>query len=1009
MHLHTLTIQALGPFPGRHTVDLGALGASGIFLLEGPTGAGKSTLIDAIVFALYGKVASKEATEERLRSAHAAPGDETVVDLVFETGAGVHRVRRTPAYPRPKQRGTGTTTQQATVKLWRLTDPSRPDDGELLSTRLDEAGLELQRLVGLDRTQFVQTVVLPQGEFAGFLRANPEDRRGLLQKVFGTEVYDRLQQRLEAMRAETGRALTDAGAAVARAVDHFAGAAGLDDDDAGALRGLGTRAEAGDALREAARTRAAAHEQEALATARAAAAARERCGQARTALDAARALVAADRRRTALRAELADLESQADEHAARAERLAAARRAVAVLPSLSGAEAAARALDARAAACDAVVRAVPADVRALVDETTEPRVVRKTLAIERDRCAALRGTLVRAVALEDELPVRRQQLRTQEAAQARRAGEVAALTEALAERPAARVPLADAVTVTAAAAAGLAAARERLAAVRTRWSAVEEAERLTGEVEEAQGRVRVTARQAEDAVAAAARLQRARIAGMAGELAADLVPGEACVVCGGTEHPAPALLTATHVTVEALEAAEDARDLATDRLGAASTALAALTTRLDERRAAAGGTADEVRTLLDAARGEVATAEAARGRLAELEDTLRAFDDATASATAAVARLEVEIAEGQARATALEERLLLDEVEVEGARDGADTVRTRLDAVEVRMRHLEAWTEALAALEEATSTHEGRVAELASALVEHDFADGAAVRAAALEPRALTTLEREVAAHDAAWVRVRAGLAEPDLVALPAVVDVDLDALGAAHASAEEAAGVAAGEAARTAHLAQAAARALTALEAAVDARDAAHAEAGPVVRMADVAAASGADNTKQLTLATYVLARRFEDVVAAANTRLAAMSDGRYALVRSEEKEAVRSRRTGLAMKVVDHRTGTERDPRTLSGGETFYVSLCLALGLADVVTAEAGGTDLGTLFIDEGFGSLDPETLEVVLAELARLRDGGRVVGVVSHVEALKQAIAERIEVRCRPDGTSTLSVRA
>jgi exonuclease SbcC len=138
-------------------------------------------------------------------------------------------------------------------------------------------------------------------------------------------------------------------------------------------------------------------------------------------------------------------------------------------------------------------------------------------------------------------------------------------------------------------------------------------------------------------------------------------------------------------------------------------------------------------------------------------------------------------------------------------------------------------------------------------------------------------------------------------------------------------------------------------------------------------------------------------------------MSDGRFELVRSEEREDVSSRKRGLSMKVLDHRIEAERDPRTLSGGETFYVSLCLALGMADVVTAEAGGIDLGTLFVDEGFGTLDPETLEAVLGELGKLRAGGRVVGVVSHVEALKQSIADRIEVRRLPDGSSTLTVRA
>ena len=168
MHLRGLTIQAIGPFAGRYTVDFEALGASGLFLLEGPTGAGKSTLIDAIVFALYGKVASAATSEDRLRSGFAADDVESVVDLTFETGAGVYRVRRTPAYDRAKRRGTGTARQQATVKLWRLAGAA-PDvlpeagtrafgvdaerDGEVVSTRLDEAGPELQRIIGLDDDQ----------------------------------------------------------------------------------------------------------------------------------------------------------------------------------------------------------------------------------------------------------------------------------------------------------------------------------------------------------------------------------------------------------------------------------------------------------------------------------------------------------------------------------------------------------------------------------------------------------------------------------------------------------------------------------------------------------------------------------------------------------------------------------------------------------------------------------------------------------------------------------------
>ncbi len=137
-------------------------------------------------------------------------------------------------------------------------------------------------------------------------------------------------------------------------------------------------------------------------------------------------------------------------------------------------------------------------------------------------------------------------------------------------------------------------------------------------------------------------------------------------------------------------------------------------------------------------------------------------------------------------------------------------------------------------------------------------------------------------------------------------------------------------------------------------------------------------------------------------------MSAGRYELRRSDEGDS-RRQRAGLTLAVVDRHTGEERSPQSLSGGETFYTSLALALGLADVVKAEAGGVDTETLFIDEGFGSLDAETLDQVLGVIDELRDHGRAIGIVSHVTDLKERIAERLEVRRLPDGSSALEVVA
>ncbi|MBK5217385.1 MAG: hypothetical protein JJE02_07355 [Propionibacteriales bacterium] len=180
------------------------------------------------------------------------------------------------------------------------------------------------------------------------------------------------------------------------------------------------------------------------------------------------------------------------------------------------------------------------------------------------------------------------------------------------------------------------------------------------------------------------------------------------------------------------------------------------------------------------------------------------------------------------------------------------------------------------------------------------------------------------------------------------------------------------------------------------------------IIKMAKIAEGSGHDNLRKLTLGTFVLLRRFEDVVEAANSRLGPLSDGRYRLQRIDEKEGKGgSQRTGLGLTVLDAQTNKGRQPGTISGGETFYASLCLALGLADVVAAESGGTDLGTLFVDEGFGSLDSETLDRTMAALGRLSKTGRTVGIVSHVEELKHRIGDRIEVRRKTDGSSTLAV--
>jgi exonuclease SbcC len=228
------------------------------------------------------------------------------------------------------------------------------------------------------------------------------------------------------------------------------------------------------------------------------------------------------------------------------------------------------------------------------------------------------------------------------------------------------------------------------------------------------------------------------------------------------------------------------------------------------------------------------------------------------------------------------------------------------------------------------------------------------------------------------------------------------DTLAAAAAELERATGAAA-EAARSASRYRQRLAEVAAAEQELERR---RTDAAPVTYLSKLA--RGMAGQRRVALTTYVLRRWFEQVVQAANLRLAEMSSGRYELRRIDEAHG-RSERVGLTLAILDRHTGEQRSPRSLSGGETFYTSLALALGLADVVKAEAGGVDLDTLFIDEGFGSLDADTLEQVMTVIDELRDRGRMVGIVSHVSDLKERIAERVEVRHLPDGSSALRVVA
>ena len=1072
MRLHRLTMTAVGPYAGTETIDFDRFAASGLFLLTGPTGSGKTTIIDAIVFALYGDVAdADDSSKDRIRSRLAGPETQTVVELVFSTSAGAYRVRRTPAYRRPKRRGTGTTPERASLKVWRLTGPDgRSADDAVL--RPDEAGPELARAVGLSRSQFTQTVVLPQGKFARFLRASSDERHLLLRDVFGTRVYDDLQKELADRARGAKRAAESARADVRSAAEALiallSGADGADGapdpaetaeagpaspvesdsaepvsadpapdpaepvstdpapDPADRLRLATAAAEVDADAVEAVLDEALAGLDARLARTEAdLAGARERRSRATAALEEAKDLAA----RLARREDLMEAGRRLEDGTAQAredvDRLDAAQRAARV----AGVEALARrsALGARAAledlarewAGDDEGEGARAEMAGALDRldldhlgaaapqadpTAAPPPVPPlsgTAALLEDLRVRVKAARERAAALapleelEQGLGARRTELDERRAQETEMHDLVVRDEEALAALPQGEDRLRTGLAAARRASSRLPAlelAHERAA---TRLEAHERLAEVAERLEAAAGAVEQARTGALAARDRAHRLRRQWISATAAGLVGELVEGEPCPVCGSPDHPAPAGAGAEAVPRADVEQAEDEARRAEAALQEAVLDAERLRTERDAAadRAGRGTRAEAAREVesaaaaLEAARDEAAAEERLDAELAELGRRSAELSERLAGRREALAGL-------RASSQTLDERLRADAARIEEARGDAGTVAELRAGHSARADADERLADLTAGARDAVLSAIEAAGALADALRAEGFADAGALARAGLDPGAREDLARRVQETAVEAERVRRGLAEGAVAALTGEESADVEA-AEADGEAAEAAWREAVEARSSLRARRDAVEAsCRTLSRAVTALGAATGDAAALVEVSALASGSGS-NRRAIPLASWVLLERFAEVLVFANQRLEHMSGGRYALVRvDDEKQA--ARRRGLGLGVVDRLGGeATRDPRTLSGGETFYVSLALALALADVVTTESGGIAMETLFVDEGFGSLDPEALQDVLAELSRLRAGGRTVGIVSHVEELRRQIPDQIRV--------------
>jgi exonuclease SbcC len=923
MRPHRLRVTAFGAFAATEQVTFDDL--EGLFLLHGETGAGKTTLLDAIAFALYGRVPGERGTARRLRSDHAGPRTATEVELEATIGGRRLRITRRPEQDRPKKSGSGTTREQASIRV----EERSAGDWEVKSTRIGEADKEITDLIGMSAEQFFQVVLLPQGEFARFLRADAKDKEALLQKLFGTDRFRKVEDWLADRRRATEKDVAAARETVDRLVAQIAQAAGAEVPESAADLGP---ADLSEPLGPAIGNVAPIPWQADWAGRLTSGAVADR--------DAAAAVVAL--RRADLEAALtakAQAEQLGDRQRRRRDALRLKADLEAATPEIV-----------RLGPGPAALHAAGQEQQAQVGRLEALRAVARQAEAEDVAAASAR---TRAAGLAGDLDLAQAEARTCQAArpQAEQARDDASAA-------AAALPTAQAKANAARQVAGDCAA---FVAEYAKRSELREAHQ--------NARDESFATQAE-----ALRLRGARIDGMRAELAASMTVGSPCPVCGSIDHPDP--VDAASFPSVSKDEEESAFKLsseavqAADQAGSRVAAVEAVLSDLAQRLTGAGF------ALPPSPASPASPAEDLPEAGATPAFNVRAVNPAALGAAAQLAEADA------------------DELEAEEARLGAAAAR------------LTSLQRELDELDQAIAAGNARIVELtgqcSAALAEAEGADArAAARRAELAARLGDAGDLETAisaATQLAAALTKAAavadlLADPDLdVALdpPAPVEEATEAAEAAqhaHAAAVDAHGQARLRADQLAAL-------RPRLDAALDDLRPLRERAAQIRHLADLANGTSGANQYKMTLSSFVLAARLEEVASAASERLLTMTAGRYSLVHSDARKG--NAKAGLSLLACDSWTGFDRDTATLSGGETFLASLSLALGLADVVTAEAAGTRMEALFVDEGFGTLDEDTLDEVMNVLDSLRAGGRIVGIVSHVTELRQRIPAQVHIR-------------
>ena len=1009
-----LSLTAFGPFADRQFVDFTELGDCSFFLIHGPTGSGKTTILDAICFALYGDASGDERKADQLRSDHASPDILTEVTFDFTLAAEAYRITRIPKQERPKARGAGTRTEQASATLWKRTGlQDTRSDGEVLATQWSKVTVAIEELLGFKSDEFRQVIMLPQGKFQKLLMSNSTDREEILENIFKTTFYQRIADSLKARAKELeenmrrnkndrNSLLTDAGV----------GSTGALDEEK--LRCERNCSEARSKLADL----------------------RQEEEKSQTKFNEANLIEEKIRERTDAQNASQALEAQRPGNESKQIGLANARKATALtgiesalLKRLEDSEVAESRLETTVSDLKEAETAYKL-AKSLLEKEEGRDTVRQEAQRKRDEMRQLRkavadlqkaqGTLSTASkqVADSKRKLAQAQVKLGSAKSQQKNAQRALERD---EKPAEQLR-------------ALMLQEQELGRQYGRRANLTDAEKKLAvalrELKQGKRKLETEEQSLNRADDTLDKLEKAWHKNQAAELASKLEKDRPCPVCGSIHHPKPTLIAGRSVSEEELEEQrqkvsdlqeqcagirealaiknqtvtkwQTSKEQIKNELGkkrVTSARLKELLERAKKNRAKA----EEAAERLDAQKGDLKEIQTAlvnaEAAVSDWKNKLSKANERKAEASAVVNERKQQIPKNLQSLTEAEAAIVKAELRFDELESAYASAQKEHTSASKRLASCEASHNASqdAVLQARREANEHRLA-FKERLAEAGFENENAYKLAKLSSRDIILLDKEIRefegklkASQDRFERAKiaaAGLAQPDMASL----DQELKR------AKEEVLSAAREEATFNARLEQLSIwlDKLHRLDTELEAQDSRYQVIG---RLSEVA---NGDNAYRMTFQRFVLAALLDDVLITTSRRLQIMSRGRYLLQRAQTPGDKR-KAGGLDLEVFDEHTGKPRLASTLSGGEQFLASLSLALGLADVVQSWAGGISLETLFIDEGFGTLDDELRDLALKALLDLQQGGRLVGIISHISEIKEFARARLEVIPTNKGSS------